>query len=195
MALQIGSAICKPAREPGEGGVEEESCSLYRSYWADIESATYATGWYKGKFWASKHSSIIFKKSPAQIKLNKLFFRLNKLIHPGSLSNLLRYSIQHGRRNSKDTKSPSRLYWCLIEFIGRDTVSHVGISLWPLPPLPTSQSKRTVYSVLTVCGSVWGVLSCVVDHILQEFNTLFLTSLDLQNCYTIQIKNTSKDDI
>jgi hypothetical protein len=46
-----------------------------------------------------------------------------------------------------------------------------------------------------VCGSVWGVLSCVVDHILQEFNTLFLTSLDLQNCYTIQIKNTSKDDI
>ncbi len=44
-----------------------------------------------------------------------------------------------------------------------------------LPPLyPASQSKHTIYT-----GSVWlgggGVLSCVVDHILQEFNTLFLT--------------------
>jgi hypothetical protein len=36
-------------------------------------------------------------------------------------------------------------------------------------PTPTSQSKLTVCG----CGGVW-VLSCVVDHILQEFNTLFL---------------------
>ncbi len=44
---------------------------------------------------------------------------------------------------------------------------------------------------------MWGgVLSCVVDHILQEFNTLFLTRFrNLQNCYTTPNKNTSKDDI
>ncbi len=41
----------------------------------------------------------------------------------------------------------------------------------PIPP--PSQSKST--SVQTVCGCRGrGVLSCVVDHILQEFNTLFL---------------------
>jgi hypothetical protein len=46
----------------------------------------------------------------------------------------------------------------------------------PPPPLTPSQSQRTVQ---TVCG--WeglgggGVLSCVGDHNLQEFNTLFLT--------------------
>jgi hypothetical protein len=44
-------------------------------------------------------------------------------------------------------------------------------------PPPPSQSKRTVYT-----DSVWlwgvgegGVLSSVVDHILKEFNNLFLT--------------------
>jgi hypothetical protein len=41
---------------------------------------------------------------------------------------------------------------------------------------PFSKGKRTVYCIQTVCGGGGeGVLSCVVDHILQEFNTLFLT--------------------
>jgi hypothetical protein len=66
-----------------------------------------------------------------------------------------------------------------------------------LPPPPPSQSKCTLYT-----DSVWlwgvgeGVLSCVVDHILQEFNTLFLTTF---RTYKIaippQTKITSKDDI
>ncbi len=45
----------------------------------------------------------------------------------------------------------------------------------PIPP-PPSQSKRTVQYISTVfgCGE-WGVLSCVVDYILQEFSTLFPT--------------------
>jgi hypothetical protein len=44
----------------------------------------------------------------------------------------------------------------------------------PPPPLPPSHCQRTVLQ--TVCGwEVVGVLSCVGDHILQEFNTLFLT--------------------
>jgi hypothetical protein len=68
-----------------------------------------------------------------------------------------------------------------------ERVSHVGIfdpscELLPLyllsdlPP-PPSQSKRTVYtdSVCQLGGE--GVLSWVVDHILQESNTLFLTRL------------------
>ncbi len=38
-------------------------------------------------------------------------------------------------------------------------------------PVPPSQSKRTVYNGQTVCGCGGGVLSCVVDHILQELNT------------------------
>ncbi len=41
------------------------------------------------------------------------------------------------------------------------------------PPLP----KVNVQYIQTVCGcGGGGVLSCVVDHILQEFNTLFLTT-------------------
>jgi hypothetical protein len=60
---------------------------------------------------------------------------------------------------------------------------------------PPSQTKCTVYT-----DSVWlwggGVLSCVVDHILQEFFTLFLTRF---RTYKIasppQNKMTSKDDI
>jgi hypothetical protein len=50
--------------------------------------------------------------------------------------------------------------------------------------------------------SVWlwgvggGVLSCVVDHILQKFNTLFLTRLRTYKIATpSQTKMTSKDDI
>ncbi len=43
--------------------------------------------------------------------------------------------------------------------------------LLPLPSPPPYQSKRTVYTDRCGCGG--GVLSCVVDHILQEFNSLF----------------------
>ncbi len=74
----------------------------------------------------------------------------------------------------------------------RYTVSHVGIfdaALWtvapltfsllqlsPPPPHPPSLCQSIVYTVQTMCG--WwgvGVLSPVGDHILQEFNTLYLT--------------------
>jgi hypothetical protein len=48
--------------------------------------------------------------------------------------------------------------------------------------------------------SVWlwgvGVLSCVVDHIMQEFNTLFLTRVITYKIATPpQTKMTSKEDI
>ncbi len=65
--------------------------------------------------------------------------------------------------------------------------------LLPPPPL------HNVQYIQTVCGCggvVGGVLKCTVDHILQEFCTLFLT-----RCRTYQItappqtKMTSKDDI
>ncbi len=65
-----------------------------------------------------------------------------------------------------------------------------------LPPPPLYQS--TVYT-----DSVWlwgggGVLICVVDHIMQEFNTVFLTRFRIRT-YKIaappQTKMTSKDDI
>ncbi len=86
----------------------------------------------------------------------------------------------------KTSNPKCRLYWCFIEFLDWRysqscwyfrpllwTVAPLP-SLWPPPPLPPSQNKPTVYT-----DSVWlwggGVLSCVVDHILQEFNTLFLT--------------------
>jgi hypothetical protein len=73
---------------------------------------------------------------------------------------------------------------------------HCFPSTFSLTSPPPSQSKRTVYT-----DSVWlwgcggrGVLSCVVDHILQEFNTLFLI-----RTYKIatppQTEMTSKDDI
>ncbi len=63
-----------------------------------------------------------------------------------------------------------------------------------LPPIP----KVNMQYIQTVCGCGMGggVLICVVDHILQEFNILFLTRFQtLQNCYTTPYKNTSKDDI
>ncbi len=63
-------------------------------------------------------------------------------------------------------------------------------------PLPPSQTKCTVYTdSLCLLGGV-GVLNCTVDHILQEFYTLFLTRF---RTYKIasppQTKLTSKDDI
>jgi hypothetical protein len=44
-------------------------------------------------------------------------------------------------------------------------------------------------------GGWWVVLSCVVDHILLEFNTLFLTILRTYKIATPPKKNTSKEDI
>jgi hypothetical protein len=46
-----------------------------------------------------------------------------------------------------------------------------------LPP-PSPLPKLIVQYIQTLCGCGWGVeglLNCVVDHILQEFYTLFLT--------------------
>jgi hypothetical protein len=64
-------------------------------------------------------------------------------------------------------------------------------SLWPPPP---SQTKCTVYTDSVVWGG--GVLNCVVDHVLQEFYTLFLTRF---RTYKIasppKTKMASKDDI
>jgi hypothetical protein len=61
----------------------------------------------------------------------------------------------------------------------------------PTPPPPP---KVNVHYIQTVCGC--GVLSCVVDHILQEFNTLFLTRFRTYNIATpAETKMTSKDDI
>jgi hypothetical protein len=60
------------------------------------------------------------------------------------------------------------------------------------PPPP----KLNVQYIQTVCGCGGGGLSCVVDHILQEFYTLFLTRF---RTYKIasqpQTKITSIDDI
>jgi hypothetical protein len=69
-------------------------------------------------------------------------------------------------------------------------------SHWPPPPLPLL--KQNVQNIQTVCalGGGRGVLKCTVDHILQEFYTLFLAK-----CRTYKIepppqtKMTSKDDL
>ena len=63
-----------------------------------------------------------------------------------------------------------------------------------LPPLPLPNVQYI--QIVCDCGRGGGVLKCTVDHILQEFYTLFLTRL---RTYTIvkppQTKVTSKDDI
>jgi hypothetical protein len=66
--------------------------------------------------------------------------------------------------------------------------------LLPPPPFP---NKMYSYTDSVWCGGVGvGVLSCTVDHILQEFYTLFLTRY---RTYKIasppQTKMSSKDDI
>jgi hypothetical protein len=59
------------------------------------------------------------------------------------------------------------------------------------PPLP----KVNVQYIQTVCGC-GGVLSCVVDHILPEFYTLFLTRFRTFKIATPpQTKMASKDDV
>ncbi len=85
----------------------------------------------------------------------------------------------HGRRN----------YTCVL----LPLYSTFSLTSSPLPP---SQTKCTVYTdSLCLLGGV-GVLNCNVDHILQEFSTLFLTRF---RTYKIasppQTKMTRKDDI
>ncbi len=77
--------------------------------------------------------------------------------------------------NRKDTKTKCRLYCCLLELIDwrytrscsyfRPSFVNYCISnlLSSSPPPPLH----------TVCGWEGGVLSCVGDHILQEFNTMY----------------------
>jgi hypothetical protein len=86
------------------------------------------------------------------------------------------------------TPSPKRrLYWCLIVYrleiqsvmlVFSTSLVNCCPSTFFLtsPTSPPSQSKRTIYTAsVWLWGGGWGVLSCVVDHILQEFNSLFLT--------------------
>jgi hypothetical protein len=92
----------------------------------------------------------------------------------------------HGLINYKDKKTKCRLYWCLIEFIDWGysqscwyffdpaslTIAPLIFSLVHLHA-PSPRPKSKVQYIQTVG---WGEeLSCVGDHILQEFTTLFLT--------------------
>jgi hypothetical protein len=65
------------------------------------------------------------------------------------------------------------------------------------PPLPLP--KVNVQYIQTVCGwggPGWVVFNCVLDHNLQEFNTLFLTRFRTYKITTPpETKITSKDDI
>ncbi len=98
----------------------------------------------------------------------------------GANSTLLFYSVKtslfvgnnHGLINYKDTKT-NRLYGCLIEFIEW----RYSQSCWYFRP-PFKINVHFVQFIQTVWGlegGGGGVLCCVGDHILQEFNTLFLT--------------------
>ncbi len=98
----------------------------------------------------------------------------------------------HGLINYKDTKSKmsfllvfNRAYRLEIQSVMlvfstqlcELFIAPLTFSLVHLPqPNPPSQSKRT-YSLYRQCvaGRGWRVLSCVGDHIVQKFNTLFLT--------------------
>ncbi len=94
----------------------------------------------------------------------------------------------------------NRVHWLEIQsvmLVISTPLMYCCPSIFSLTSPPPSQSKCTVYR-----DSVWlwgvgvGVLSCVVDHILQEFNTPFLTRF---RTYKIsmppQTKMTSKDNI
>jgi hypothetical protein len=63
---------------------------------------------------------------------------------------------------------------------GQGNYTCVLLPLYLLSDLPPTLPKPNVYSIYRQCDTVgegWGGgLSCVVDHILQEFYTLFLTS-------------------
>ncbi len=64
----------------------------------------------------------------------------------------------------------------------------LSASLWPPPPLP-KLNVQYIYRQCVAVG-VGGMLNCVVDHIMQEFYTLFQTRFqNLQNCFTTPNKN------
>jgi hypothetical protein len=82
---------------------------------------------------------------------------------------------------------------------GRRNYTYVLLPLYLLSDLHPSQSICTVYTDnLWLWGWGWGggVVSFVVDHILQELNTLFLTRVRTYKIATPpQTKMISKDDI
>ncbi len=62
----------------------------------------------------------------------------------------------------------------------------------PPPPFP----MYSIYRQSVTVGGWWGVLKCTVDHILQEFYTLFLTRFRTYKITSPPLtKMTSKDDI
>ncbi len=96
----------------------------------------------------------------------------------------------HGQINYKDTKTKCRLCLCLIELIDwryiqlcwyfrPSFVNYCPCNLLsgsPPQPLPRFPKSKYIICRQCVAGRGWGeVLSCAGDHILQEFNTLFLT--------------------
>ncbi len=68
---------------------------------------------------------------------------------------------------------------CELQYCPSNLISGSPTSPLTPPPFPKSQSQSTVYSIQYITDSVrlggGGMLSYVGDHILQEFNTLFLT--------------------
>ncbi len=138
--------------------------------------------------------------------------------HPVGHTGAGRVSIQewltHGQRNYKDTKPYMSSSLVFNRVFRLELQSVVLVCSTPLvnccpstfsltspTPPPPSQSKSTVnedsVSVRGCGGGGWlGVLCCVIDHILLEFNTLFLTRFRTYKIATPpQTKMISKDDI
>ncbi len=68
---------------------------------------------------------------------------------------------------------------------GRRNYTCVLLPLCILSDLPPLLPKLNVQYIQTECGcGGWGVLNCVVDHILQEFYTVSDQIQILQNCFT-----------
>ncbi len=94
----------------------------------------------------------------------------------------------HGRRNY------GILYLCTVA-----PLLYLLSDLLPPPPLPNVQYciyRPDTDSVWLWGGGGWEVLKCTVDHILQEFYTLFLTRFKTYKIASRPLtKMTSKDDI
>jgi hypothetical protein len=85
---------------------------------------------------------------------------------------------------------------------GRRNYTSVLLPLYLLsdpPPPPPKVNVQYIIYIQTVCGcgEGWGVLSCVVDHILQVFNTMFLITFRTYKISTPPHTKmmTSKDDM